>query len=72
MNSRFYLSVGIASTFMAVYSYAMAYSYGGTQVITSSEAKKILKENKKVKVIDVRTKPEWNLGHYKGALHLPC
>ena len=72
MSSNFYLSLGVVNTLIAVYSFAMAYSYGGEHVISSKDAKALIKKDKKnVIVVDVRTKPEWNLGHFKGAIHLP-
>lgn len=50
---------------------AFAYTFMGENLISSSEAKKLIKSGKIKKVIDVRTTPEYKLGHYKGALHLP-
>jgi phage shock protein E len=48
-----------------------AYTYTGSQLITSRKAKNLIKSRKVKRVIDVRTTMEWRLGHYPGALHLP-
>ncbi len=47
------------------------YTYFGQNLISSAEAKKLIKEGKIKKVIDVRTSVEWRAGHYRGALHIP-
>lgn len=50
---------------------ALAYTFTGENLISSSEAKKLIKSGKIKRVIDVRTMTEYRLGHYRGALHLP-
>jgi rhodanese-related sulfurtransferase len=42
----------------------------GEQKILPSEAKKMIEKG--AKVVDVRTKIEWNLGHYPDAFHIPA
>jgi phage shock protein E len=49
----------------------VAYTEFGKNLISSAEAKKLIKEGKIKKVIDVRTSVEWRAGHYRGALHIP-
>lgn len=47
------------------------YTYTGSQLISNKKAKKMI-ETKKIKyIIDVRTKYEFQMGHYPNALHLP-
>ena len=55
----------------ALVGFGAYYTFTGKNLLSSKEAKKMIK-NKEVKfVIDVRTKAEYNLGHYKNALHFP-
>jgi phage shock protein E len=71
MNSDFYLYTGILSTFYTIYASLRYYSLTGINLITCSKAKKFIK-NKSIKhVIDVRTKIEWDYGHYNNAIHIP-
>jgi rhodanese-related sulfurtransferase len=49
----------------------VAYSYLGQSLVSASEAKRLIKEGKIKKVIDVRTAVEWRAGHYPKALHIP-
>lgn len=48
-----------------------AYTYFGQNLISSEEAKRLIKEGEIKAVIDVRTATEWRSGHYRGALHIP-
>lgn len=50
---------------------AITYTFTGENLISASEAKKLIKFGKIKQVIDVRTTTEYRLGHYRGALHLP-
>ena len=50
---------------------AIAYTFTGEGLISSEEAKKMIKSGKIKKVIDVRTTVEYRIGHYPRALHLP-
>ena len=50
---------------------ALAYTYMGQNLISASEAKRLIKEGKIKKVIDVRTTTEYRAGHYPKALHIP-
>ena len=50
---------------------AIVYTFTGENLVSSSEAKKMIKSGKIKKVIDVRTSTEYRLGHYPRALHLP-
>jgi len=47
------------------------YAYLGENFVSSQEAKRLIKEGKIKKVIDVRTAMEWRAGHYPKALHIP-
>ena len=48
-----------------------AYTFLGQNLISSDEAKRLIKEGKIKKVIDVRTAAEYRAGHYPRALHIP-
>jgi rhodanese-related sulfurtransferase len=50
---------------------ALAYTFLGQNLVSSSEAKRLIKEGKIKKVIDVRTITEYRAGHYPKALHIP-
>jgi phage shock protein E len=50
---------------------AAAYTFLGQNLISSDEAKRLIKEGKIKKVVDVRTTVEWRAGHYPKALHIP-
>ena len=50
---------------------ATAYTFLGQNLISSEEAKRLIKEGKIKKVVDVRTTVEWRAGHYPKALHIP-
>ena len=50
---------------------ALAYTFMGQNLISTSEAKRLIKEGKIKKVIDVRTIAEYRAGHYPKALHIP-
>lgn len=71
-NAQLYLYTGILSAMMTFYSFASYYTFSGLDLLEASEAKKKIKNGSIKTIIDVRTKPEWNLGHYKGAVHIPA
>jgi rhodanese-related sulfurtransferase len=48
-----------------------AYTFLGQNLVSSEEAKRLIKEGKIKAVIDVRTATEWRMGHYPKALHIP-
>ena len=50
---------------------ALAYTFMRQNLVSSSEAKRLSKEVKIKKVIDVRTITEYRAGHYPKALHIP-
>lgn len=50
---------------------AAAYTYFGENLVSSKEAKKMIRSGEIKKVIDVRTAMEYRAGHYRGALHIP-
>ena len=41
------------------------------KLISSEKAKKMIKNNLIKNIIDVRTKKEWDKGHYPNAIHIP-
>jgi rhodanese-related sulfurtransferase len=48
-----------------------AYTFLGENLVSSEEAKRLIKEGKIKKVVDVRTAVEYRAGHYPRALHIP-
>lgn len=71
MKPSFYLFTSVGAAFISIVSGLAYYTFTGENLISASEAKKMLK-NKKIKhVIDVRTQTEYNLGHYKDAINFP-
>ena len=50
---------------------ALAYTFMGQNLVSSSEAKRLIREGKIKKIIDVRTITEYRAGHYPKALHIP-
>lgn len=68
-KSTIYLVVGLILLFFL--GYAAYYTFSGSQYISSKKAKQMIKTGKIKHVIDVRTETEWNLGHYKNAIHFP-
>lgn len=44
---------------------------GNSNSIDSSEAKKLIKQNKFNMILDIREKDEWDSGHYLSAIHIP-
>ena len=50
---------------------ATAYTLLGQNLISSHEARRLIKDGKIKKVIDVRTITEWRAGHYPRAIHIP-
>ena len=50
---------------------AAAYTYFGENLVSSKDAKKMIRTGTIKKVIDVRTIAEYRAGHYKGAVHIP-
>ena len=56
---------------IAIGAAAFAYTLTGENLVSSEEAKKMIRSGKIKKVIDVRTMAEYRVGHYRGALHIP-
>ena len=50
---------------------AAVYTFSGRNLVSSKEAKTMIRAGKIKKVIDVRTATEYRAGHYKGAVHIP-
>ncbi len=47
------------------------YTFYSPYLVSAEEAKKLIRDKKIDVVVDVRTKIEYNLGHYPEALHIP-
>ena len=65
--ANFYMYSGIASMAYSMYAGLKYYAMTGEGLIKGEDASKYDIKH----VIDVRTKIEWNLGHFKGAKHIP-
>ena len=65
--ANFYMYSGIASMAYTMYAGLKYYAMTGVGLIQAEDADKYDIDH----VIDVRTKVEWDLGHFKGAKHIP-
>ena len=61
----------VLAAVLMVFAYLVYYSFSSPYTVTSDDAKRLLREKKVDVVLDVRTKMEYNLGHYPEALHIP-
>lgn len=57
--------------FVGTLAVAAAYTFLGENLVSTAEAKKMIRSGKIKKVIDVRTVVEYRAGHYRGAIHIP-
>jgi len=69
--STYYLWASIGSIAYGTYAALRYYSLSGVDLISEKEAKNKIKSGEIKYIIDVRTKLEWDTGHYKGAKHIP-
>jgi rhodanese-related sulfurtransferase len=70
-DATFYLWSGIAGALYTGFAALRYYSLSGTQLISAARAKKMIKSGEIKHVVDVRSKFEWDFGHYPGAVHMP-
>jgi phage shock protein E len=68
---RFFMITGVISTVYAIYAGLKYYALSGIGLLTSREARQKIISGEITTVIDVRTKMEYNLGHFQGAVHIP-
>lgn len=61
----------VALFFALVFTVILYYTYKSPYLVTANEAKKLIQQQKVGVVLDVRSKIEYNLGHYPEALHIP-
>ncbi len=71
MNSQFFLYSGIISGLYTIYASLRYYSLSGSNLISCIQANNYIKNRKIKYIIDVRTKLEWDYGHYKKSIHIP-
>lgn len=71
MNPKVFVLSGILGSVVAILSSMAYYTFSGVQLMKSSEAKTKIKTGEIKHVVDVRTKMEWDLGHYPNAIHMP-
>ena len=70
-DAAFYFYTGIAGALYTGFAALRYYSLSGTQLISAGRAKKMIKSGEIKHVVDVRSKFEWDFGHYQGAVHIP-
>ena len=71
MNPNLFIFTGLVGVIVSVVSSMAYYTSSGSRLMLSSEVKQLLKTKEIKHVVDVRTKMEWNLGHYPNAIHIP-
>ena len=69
-DAAFYFYTGIAGALYTGFAALRYYSLSGTQLISAGRAKKMIKSGEIKHVVDVRSKFEWDFGHYPGAVHI--
>lgn len=69
--SNFYFYSGLGAFMYSVFAGLKYYALTGKGLVSSSRAKKMIDSGDIKMVVDVRTKFEWDRGHYKGAKHIP-
>jgi rhodanese-related sulfurtransferase len=70
-NSTFYLVSGVISLGYTMYSGLKYYSLTGEGLVSSTEARDMLRKKEIDYIIDVRTDMEYRRGHYKKSLNIP-
>lgn len=71
MSGSMFMYSGILSAIYTVYAGMRYYAVTGKGLVSSEKAKKMILSGEIKMVVDVRTKFEWDRGHYKGAKHIP-
>lgn len=65
------LSILLLLLALSVVGGILYYTFYSPYLISAEEAKKMIRDKKVDVVLDVRTKMEYNLGHYPQAVHIP-
>lgn len=47
------------------------YTLTGIRLIPASQAKRLIKSGEITQIVDIRTKTEYDLGHYPDSIHIP-
>ena len=47
------------------------YTLTGSKLIPASQAKRLIESGQITQILDIRTKVEYDLGHYPGSIHIP-
>ena len=71
MGSAFFFYSGLTSALYAAYASLRYYALTGKGLVTSRKARELIESGDIQLVVDVRTRMEWNQGHFKGARHIP-
>ena len=56
---------------LLIIAFIIYYTFQSPNLVSSKEAKELIQKKQVDVVLDVRTKIEYNLGHYPEALHIP-
>ena len=67
-----FLIVLVVILFLTVFVLSMKlYTLTGSKLIPASQAKRLIKSGQITQILDIRTKVEYDLGHYPGSIHIP-
>lgn len=67
----FFLISGIATGLYSLFSIADYFSLQGITALRKKEAENLIARGVIKRIVDVRTKSEWNAGHHRDAIHIP-
>lgn len=72
LNNNTFIVVLSNVIIFSLFVYALnSYTYSGKQLVDTETAKQNIKANKYDVVLDVRTKLEYDIGHYPNSIHIP-
>lgn len=72
LNNNTFIVVLSSVVIVSLFVYALnSYTYSGKQLVNIETAKQNIKANKYDVVLDVRTKLEYDIGHYPNSIHIP-
>lgn len=69
--SNFWLYSGIIAGITSIISFANHFTYSGSNLISAKNAKTLIKKGFIDTIIDIRTKLEYEFGHYPSAINIP-
>ena len=72
MKTWKFIAIILFVAFAILIAVAIAYARNSPLRVDVEEARRDISKGKINVVLDVRTDPEWALGHYEGAIHIPA